>query len=344
MLLLFSVSLLLFSKQYSVFENGIMDSMRALAYPLSYLIGFNFIDYTFADTEDLRKNEYSVKQVVTVVSLGAFLHYAMNFIINIRSIERNSIDVWSKQAVSATGQAVFCSLSTALFVSIIFSDKKLLLKLLSVAGLIVSLAYSLVIASRTCFILIIILTLAAALFFSFTNKNKRYKIFLWLLIAVVLVILAINLNVFGIRACIMNSNMGARFYNGELFEDTRLDNKVLYLGYLLTYPLGGGKIMEATGHYAHDLLLDLYSDAGFAAVALMIAVLVISAVNSIRLIRNKNVSGNLRLLILLLFIVFASEFSIEPIIAGMPWFFCTFCIFEGMLERHRGFIESIDFQ
>ena len=74
----------------------------------------------------------------------------------------------------------------------------------------------------------------------------------------------------------MKSNFYERFFGDrsvvDIDEDSRMANKERYINNMLDYPFGGNKLREQlNGAYAHDLYLDVYSEASlFAFVAIII--------------------------------------------------------------------------
>ena len=148
-------------------------------------------------------------------------------------------------------------------------------------------------------------------------------------------VLAIRFNWLGLGDLVFESNLFRRFTEEETVASSsgRTDFKLDYLKYLLIYPLGGGKIYHEVGRYAHDLLLDLYSDAGIITALIMVAVLVISLKNVIILLKNQDISNDMKMLIFCVYLVIYIQFFLEPIMAGMPWLLALFLFFNGMVSR-----------
>ena len=97
------------------------------------------------------------------------------------------------------------------------------------------------------------------------------------------------------------------------------------------YLFGGGYIHETVGGYAHDVFLDTYDEAGIFSLIAVIAV-VLNAISKLwKLIKTPQISSNLKLLLLCIYVAILIEFIVEPILDGMPWLLMIFCFFNGMI-------------
>ena len=123
------------------------------------------------------------------------------------------------------------------------------------------------------------------------------------------------------------------FETMDISKDTRLANKMTYVKHLLAYPLGGGQLRNVTGVYAHELYLDAYNDAGILAYLVVILFAGSSFYSAFKAVRRGIVSGDLKLLILCVYLAIFIEFLLEPIMRGMPWLFCVFCFYSGMIKN-----------
>ena len=330
LLLSFSVLLVIFSPD--TFGN-IMLSLKQFAYPLCYLIGLNFL------TKNDRNNAFSAEVqnkvyfAISLMALGAFVHYCLNFLINIDSLARNNVDFWSGEILNSTGQAALSVMAVAVFVSDIFSQGRVIKKIYSIIGLAIVFVYNFILAGRS-LIVISLSTLLVAIIFMIVSsdiKHKAGKIFLTIALFA-LAFTIYNENFFGLRDFIFGTNLSKRLEQISFFEDIRLIRKSQYISNMFMYPFGGGKLHDFTGGYAHDLLLDTYSDAGMFAFLILLVFFVLSLKNAVNIIRNKQMIYDFRMLVLCMYVVLILEFSIEPILAGMPWMFCAFCFYCGLLK------------
>jgi hypothetical protein len=326
-LILFSFTLILFSDGSGIFKNGIFAAIRNFMYPLTYIIGYNI-----CSKED---SENKFQNIMIFVGLGSFFHYVLNMFINTEAEGRNTKDIWSANVVSATCQAALCCIAIGIFGAVLYSKRKPIYKILAIAGLISILVYNLVLAGRTSVALMLIVLVAGFGYYSVLNKIRRLKTILPIFFAAFFIVLAIRFNWFGIGDYVFESNLFERFTEETTINSSsgRTDFKFEYLKYILIYPFGGGKIYNEVGRYAHDLLLDLYSDAGIIAAIIILVILIISLKNIFKVFKNKNISTDMKMLVFCVYIVIYIQFFLEPIMAGMPWLLALFLFYNGMISR-----------
>ena len=327
LLILFSFALILFSDGSGIFKNGIFAAIRNFMYPLTYIIGYNI-----CSKED---SENKFQNIMIFVGLGSFLHYILNMFINTEAVGRNTNDIWSADIVSATCQAALCCIAIGIFGAVLYSKRKPIYKILAIAGLISILVYNLVLAGRTSVALMLIVLVAGFGYYSVLNKTRRLKTILPICFVAFFIVLAIRFNWFGIGDYVFDSNLFERFTEETTINSSsgRTDFKLEYLKYILIYPFGGGKIYNEVGRYAHDLLLDLYSDAGIIAAIIILVILLISLKNTFKVFKNKNISTDMKMLVFCVYIVIYIQFFLEPIMAGMPWLLALFLFYNGMISR-----------
>ena len=327
LLILFSFALILFSDGSGIFKNGIFAAIRNFMYPLTYIIGYNI-----CSKED---SENKFQNIMIFVGLGSFLHYILNMFINTEVEGRNTKDIWSADIVSATCQAALCCIAIGIFGAVLYSKRKPIYKILAIAGLVSVLVYNLVLAGRTLIALMLIVLVAGFGYYSVLNKTRRLKTILPICFVAFFIVLAIRFNWFGIGDYVFDSNLFERFTEETTINSSsgRTDFKLEYLKYILIYPFGGGKIYNEVGRYAHDLLLDLYSDAGIIAAIIILVILLISLKNTFKVFKNKNISTDMKMLVFCVYIVIYIQFFLEPIMAGMPWLLALFLFYNGMISR-----------
>jgi hypothetical protein len=266
--------------------------------------------------------------------MGSFLHFVLNMLTNIGNVSRNTIDVWSGRAMAATGQAALAVLALAVFMTMMFGHFKLKWKIVSVFGCLLILAYNLVLSGRTLIFIFAFIFVEAYMFSSIRSslQNKLSRIII-VFAGIVVVIAAFMNNWFGITELVVGSNLSTRFETMNFLDDTRFGYKLKYISLILTYPFGGGIIRRSVGNYAHDIILDTYSDVGIIGIFVLMIFLIGSIAQIIKFVRNKNFSTESRMLVLCVNSVIFIIFFFEPILSGMQWLFCSFCFFQGVLTK-----------
>ena len=338
--------LFLFSFFYGLFYDlqslDVMGAVRRFAFPMCYVIGYNFI---LRDDETLRnskKIEYNIILPIIMFALGAFTYYFINFILNFGNTNRNGIDVWSGEIMSATGQAMLASLGVAIFIALLFSDYKLRIKLLSMMGLVIVFLYNLILAGRTLLFLALILTVVCFLYkMKHSDSEHKVSIFFVVLFVVLILYLAYMENWFGIQDMVHNSNLWNRFDELELTEDSRNERKQLYLKNLFSFPWGGNGLRDLVGGYAHDIFLDCYSDAGIITVFLLLAFIVVSISKTLEFVLTTQINYSVKLIVLSVNIATIICFFVEPIFQGMPWLFSAYCFTQGIIMKSLNFVKKV---
>ncbi len=330
-----SILLALISICYILFYPPTRESattiIKQFAYPMCYVIGLNLANVNKMSAQINRGTDERIKLSIIIVSIGTFLHYLLNAIINFSSLLRNTRDFWTGEVVSATDQALLAVLAMTVFSVWIVGEFSLLRKLLSLLGLVIVFAYNFVLAGRTILLLEAIIICVA--FFFMQKKmcaNARTKNYLFLaLLFFVLIFLFLN-NVWGIRDWVLNSNLSSRFDTQEALTDIRLERKFIYLSRIFEFPFGGGHLREFVGGHAHELYLDVFSDVGIFGYCLIIAIVAASIVTAVKLIRSKDLSSDTRCMLLCAFLGINIVFFLEPILQGEPWLFCVYCFICGV--------------
>lgn len=330
-LTLFSVSYVLFFDLQSL---DLMGSLRRLGMPMCYIIGYNFILRNDATLKSNERVDRNIVLPIVSIALGATMHYLLNYILNVGNTNRNGLDIWSGKVMAATGQAMLAVLGVGIFVAVLFSDYTLKTKLCAIVGLVLILMYNFILAGRTLPLLIFIVA-AVCFLYKMKHSNMEHKIRIVCIVfgVIVLFALAFFRNWFGIQDMILNSNLVNRFEENDITDTSRWERKQLYLRNLLMYPFGGNGLYDLVGGYAHDLILDAYSDAGIITVIFLMVFMVMSIARTIQFVLRAGVGYSAKLIVISVNIVILICFFFEPIFQGMPWLFSTYCFIQGIIVK-----------
>ncbi|MBQ2973972.1 MAG: hypothetical protein IJE19_06430 [Clostridia bacterium] len=328
--------LLMFSLTYAVFAglyNNVLSFLRVFAMPLCYLLGINYFENRDWNSTDNNLVDRKTVTAICIPAMGAFAHYCINYLTNSQSAYRNTIDIWTGESLSATGQACLAIIAVGVFLYISFEKHNMIYKILSVIGLIIILLYNLVLGGRA---LLLILSTEFVIAFIWSlihskNNNKKVKLTLLLLVIFIAFALVYSFDIYGLRTMILGSNLSQRFETSSFLSDSRIYFKLEYLKHMLEYPFGGGHIFNAVGQYAHELYLDVYSDAGIIPFILVLIFIIVSVIRIILYSKTESIPAETRLLMLLSNVSILITFWMEPIMVGMPWMFCIFCFYQGIL-------------
>ena len=337
-LVLFSISYILF---FPPSRTSVTSILKQFVYPMCYLIGFNlFGDKKLNNWKNINFDD-QIKVSIFVTSFGMLFHYILNAITNYGSAFRNTVDFWTGDVLAATGQALLAVMAMSVFSVWLVGECSMGRKLLSLFGLTAIFTYNFILAGRTLLALGVIIIGVALLY---SNKHthiigrSRNYIFL-IIIFIGLLFLFIN-NVWGIRNWILGSNLTTRFESQNVLEDVRFARKLAYITRVMEFPLGGGELRKSVGAYAHELYLDVYSDVGIFGYIFVIIVVVVCAVNVIKLIRTELLSIETRCLLLCVFLGINIVFLLEPILQGTVWLFCVLCFLSGIVQSNTALLRK----
>lgn len=328
-------TLIIYTYEYigysSIPEYAIIPVIALLS---GYLISRNDLD---------NKKVYSI---IFLIMIFMTLYILMSYIKTINyfgSLEnaskyfdsRSIASMWNmNHEIKATGMTVRLLFGLALIPTIFIPIKTkkrkmfLLTKIITIICFVISIFLSLSMGSRTGILLVIM----SFLFFVFTIRRNVIEIFLRTLgitFFFFFLMILYNINIFNIKTWWMNTSAYTRFQEIGI-ESSRTDTWLVVLKNFFKYPLGGRKI-DITINYAHNLWLDVIYDAGWIVGILLIVYSVLILVYLIQLV-YLNCPVYLKSLILLMFLGFFIFFMTEPTLSGgQKDFFILFCFFNGVL-------------
>ncbi len=330
---------------FSTFTTGsIFGLIKPFTYLLCYMIGASMMN----DDDDYGKDKMPLKLfyiMVTAVSAGSMVHYLLNWIINVGSQDRNTMDIWTKAVMAATGQAALACLPLGLAVACLFIETNKKIKIASIITIILVLGYNLILSGRTLIIMFLVIVAAAFLYNLSTQKKGRVRMVLLIIAAIFLIIYIYRSNFLNIRTYIESSPIYERFFledsSQQLDEDGRINKKLYHLENMSRFLFGGAHIREEIG-YSHDIILDTYDEAGVFALVGVVGYLLISFVHFVKCLKDKSLPIAFRNIVLCVYLIIYMEFMVEPTLQGMPWLFATFCLIDGYVSRvisHNRFMK-----
>lgn len=321
-------------------DEGLMSIIRCFAPCCFYLVGVNIVTQSSGDCSDSRKCmvvQSTGYSVLTMISWGSFSHFTINYIYNIgQSIGRNTNDIWTGTSMAATGQIALVALMAGFAVATLLLPAKKWNRWIAVGAIIVVLMYNLVLAVRAVLVIFAVLLVVGIIYLC---KEKKCK---WLTIGNILKIFGVFiliasiyvLDIGGIQQYIKESTLFERFNKSQgnfLDNSARNNAKLMFISHMWEYPFGGLHLRASYG-YAHDLLLDGYDEYGIVGAALLIAVVISGLIKLMKVMRTPSYAPHLKLALLLVNTAVLLEFTIEPILEGMPWLFSCYCLMNGCMS------------
>jgi len=220
----------------------------------------------------------------------------------------------------------------ALAIACIFSDFPKRLKVLASVAVLCAFGYNLVLAGRTMIVLMLLTGVLAFLAYSYHKKNDLFVIALWMAAIILVIYLIYANNVFHVRTWVEESELYGRFfgeYSSGITDDSRMNNKKIFLSEMFSYPFGGLHLRELADGYAHDILLDTYDEGSIFSLIPMLLYLLTSLSRSLRFVRDRRNPFNVRQCVFCIYAIVFMEFAIEPILQGYGGFFASFCFIDG---------------
>lgn len=339
-LFLLAMSMVLFDPER---RSNITDFLQSFVFLMVYIIGCGFSN---------KENDVkSVEKIIYLCAFGLFAHFLLNFFNNYdimmqdASFERNTVDFWTNDVLSATGQASLACVCVGVSVAILFSKTGVIQKIFAVAALLLVLMYNLILAGRTLLIIMAILFLLATVFRSVSLKRNIIKDVLIVSAIIALLVLLYNSNVFNVKDAFENSNFYYRFYEQDargIAEDPRFEYKLFYLQNFFKHPFGGTNIRNQTTHYAHDLYLDGYDQYGIFALLAILLYIISSLVRLFKFSKLSQVPFRAKQLVFCAYIALNIQFLIEPIVQGMPFLLAAYCLIDGAVSRFLSSYVTVD--
>lgn len=291
------------------------------------------------ETNDVYGNEHLFKFFVhSIISVGAgsLVHLFLNVLINCSnsSLFRDTYDFWTREPMSATLQIANACIGLAIAISVLFLDTKRWMKITSIFVILIIFGYNLILAGRTILVTGALIALIAFLYKLSFSKHAVYRIRLFLVIALAIgvILFLYNLNIFGIKRIIEESSLYVRFEAGFTNSSGgRIDHKLAYIENLKMSVWGGRHIRQYYDHYAHDILLDTYDEAGIIAAVSIVFFLVLSLKHLFLFLRNSFIPNKIKHLTLCVYISVFLEFLVEPALLGLQWLVAVFCCIDAAL-------------
>ena len=335
-LMLFSSAMLIFDKESFV---NFMSPLKPFIFPLCYIWGRSYV----SREATLEEHEKKLDSIIWVLAAGCGLHFLLNYLTNLNADSRNTIDFWTNLVMSATGQASIVCITLGAAVAYFFSNVPAWKKFFAIASVIIVFLYNLILSGRTVFVLALVVCVVAYVYRLVSEKKGNLKTLFWALLVCVAVWWIFDNNVFGVQSLFEDSLLFDRFFGEQahidLSEDSRGKAKLFYLRHMLEWPFGGYHLHKAYDGFAHDLYFDTHDMGGIFA---FMGIVIYSATTVFRLlhfIKIKEVSFNVRQVVICVYAILHMQFWIEPIMMGMPWLLASFCLIDGFVA---GYIEKYE--
>lgn len=313
-------------------------------FSLPFLITPGVAYYIGSIIVNKRENENKISGFIISIAIGLAIHAILNFgyALISNNVNRNTLDIWSRQISSATLQAMMLVMIESLLYYIIIYVRNMKIKVALLILFGVGIIYNIRLGTRSTLIVCMVTFMCAMILSLFLEKDKKKilkKIGIILLCIICIIVLigaCYYYNIFGIGDKINNSQLYKRFTN-EKDADYSSSIRILALKSALTqmfdYPLGGYQMKLISVKYVHNLWLDVNYATGIIPFILIILYTILVLKSLIMTIKNKSFSNSYKMLVFSIYIGVLMSFAFEPIIEGAPYYFIMFCLINGIVDK-----------
>ncbi|MCD7771863.1 MAG: hypothetical protein LUH23_07235 [Oscillospiraceae bacterium] len=335
LLVAFAFAYVLFTMFQS--ESSFSSLLRIAIYPIAYIIGL-----TLSNGMEMRGR----CRLIVYISLAMASHSILSFVYNFSQgglatfSDGRSVDVWSGTLSTATGQASYYYCIVAILPFILYGAHKSYLKVLGVLVYTVCLFHDILLDGRSFLVLSLISVVAGTIIFIVNSDEKRniWKLLFAILVATVITVICFQNNIGGIRDVYESSYFYHRFFSetaSDITETSRWMRKLTYIRNMFNYPFGGNHIRNDLGvGYSHELWLDTFDDAGWTPYILCWAFTIASIRKFWRIIVDKRINVDYKVLIGSFMVTMNAAFFIEPILSGCPMTFMVYCLASGLMSDY----------
>lgn len=287
----------------------------------------------------------TVRGVIYAVVFGRFCHGALNFVVSnaYTGVLRNGTDYWTKSTIAATGQGALMTMAISLLFYTLFciNRKQIFEKAILLFAVILALLNSMLSASRTALFIMLIVFLACVFYTLVTSdieKKAKRKIIFGLILVLLFFAVLFQKNVFGLREMWESSPLVNRMSTITDYEMGDENRNLMYKEAIevgLNNFFGEGDMNRT----AHNLWFDLLRQVGWIPFILLIVFSIRVIKNSVFIIKNDNTPSSMKYLIISVMLAMLINFSVEPIMKGMPYYFVAFCIIGGAIEQYKKYLS-----
>lgn len=326
-LCLFAISFCIFSFKIDAFY-----SLMGFCVPMAYYIGSNVKD----------ASEINIKTIIYILAFGMATHVVLNFGLDfvVEGIEMFSShvhrDIWTLSKIKATVTSVYYTFIIGSIYYLFAYEKNRKNKAVGISLLLILIVYDIGLGRRTPLFLALI-SIFVSIFLSlivFKKKvSKKFIIIVMSIIAIALLFaLLVQFNVFGIQDKTKHLLLIDKFLWLGL-DAERLEILISALKVAPTHLWGGQEISGVVGVEVHDLWMDVFDRSGIVTYLLLIVFSIRTGILFTKYARNKNISNELKILVLTLFVCIVVQLFLEPIISGSSLFLMCVIVFISSIER-----------
>lgn len=313
-----------------------------LSFMLMFIAGYSYND-----------ESHNWKLPIWFCIFGFGLHGVLNFLTNINRINPNSrvsIDFWLKNDLIITGQIAFfitiASLSYYVLFMMHFKDG-VIIKVISISFLFMGLIYNVLFSTRTIVYVSFISVFIGFIISIFKYKRNPQKVIKYLL-CVFFIVLSVSmlfqLNIFGLKAWILNSPLYLRILRMRFVSHTndiesRSYQIILAFKQILKYPFGNYTMQFPIKiDFIHNTWLNIAYGYGLIPCVLFFVFCCSMVFDSIKVLKKWENEKDI-VFVICLYAGMLLYFSIEPVCEASPTIITFLCFLDGCVLNRIEFYD-----
>lgn len=305
--------------------------LKAFAYPMAYLVGYQYQ----ANSKDI--SEERLYNTMLAMSIGYILHLILNLfngntLYFIKNFNRRWLeDIWIHGEIPATIASAWCIPLGSIVYYTLFSGKcNIVKKILVLILAIVCVLIHFLIGTRSflyIFALSFVISYAYDSYLLKRGQEERRNIKFYrkafIIVLVSAFIIIYTLNLFGIKDYIGNSILMNRYTAGELSDGNAMSSNGRIEGYfyLITHcmdSIWGGGFAADNNYSQHNWFMQCYDLYGLFTATFFGIFLTKLVKTSARLLHSQHLDSSIKLLWVGIFSSLFFEMMIEPIFSSNP--------------------------
>lgn len=312
------VLLCLFSLFFFIFGFKLgFYSVMGFCLPMAYYIGGR-----------LNKSADNIKKLIYLIALGMGTHVLLNMAYDFTIYgtdllnHRSHYDIWLQDETMLTAVAINYMVLTGSVYYLIFKERNMVVKFLLLFVYMIMMIYNIGVGRRTPVLLIGIIFILSIIFDYFifgSNKRILKKTLIIFIMVVILTVIMWFSNLFGFRNMLANTQFISKFREYGL-DTGRFDIMINGMKMMPHYLWGGQNISGAMDIQIHDLWLDIYDYAGIIPFVLMIVFTVYEIASFVKLLINKKISSDFKILLIGVYAACLIQAMLEPLMTGASIF------------------------
>lgn len=319
--------------------------------PFTYIVPIIFITahYLAHEVKKQEEENRAILLLILAMALGLTIHGLLNSIMFLdkqwlNGVNRIWMDFWSGEYKYAAWQnSYFLPAMAMAFPGVLYFRERKIVNVFLILSSFFFLYISIVSESRVTTLMFPIIVFAQMILYVLLERKKLVGKFSkkQILIAVGMSILVI------IVAAILfvNSSLGQKFLgimgrDGGIFNNVRFKFQRHALGQLFMYPLGGRQ-MDFLGYgHAHNAWIDIADAAGVIPFFAFVAYTIISFFELFRLLKNEEISTEIKLIVAGIYFAFVMFFTIESALESYDHYITPWIFIQGLIH---GYLEPLKF-